>query len=494
MVLILGADDSRRSCRTVVSRCARVRLGPVAATTSPSCSSSAAWPTPRRGRAGPPRRRPPGRRPGPGRAAGAMLVQARAGAPLLDLLRPDRRAAAGGAARAARRRRDASPRSSRARTADALADDGAAAAARSSADRPTAKVRPAERPRRPPAPARCARVWRDVARDLAVAARGGSELRPSHELLEDSAAAGGASIRRGRRVPRRLDGQPRARRVRQPGAGGRRVAARVAASGGRLTVRGMTERLESRAPRATVRGHVQGVGFRWFVAPRGAALGLSGWVRERAGRHGACRGRGRRAGARRAARGPPRTVPPGARERVDVIRGPAAATCRLHHPLWRSSRRLSPARRARRYRGDMALTTDEKAAALAGVPLFAGISASRWSASPRWPASRIRAPASSSSARARSARACTSSSTARSRRPARRRRAGPPRAGEFFGELSVIDQQPRNASVQAAEPTTCLALASWDLLASSRATRSCRCNLIEGLVARVRSAGEQHRH
>ncbi len=35
--------------------------------------------------------------------------------------------------------------------------------------------------------------------------------------------------------------------------------------------------------------------------------------------------------------------------------------------------------------------------------------------------------------------------------------------GEFFGELSVIDQQPRVANVVAIEPTRCLALASWDL-------------------------------
>lgn len=29
---------------------------------------------------------------------------------------------------------------------------------------------------------------------------------------------------------------------------------------------------------ATVRGHVQGVGFRWFVQREGARLGLDGWV------------------------------------------------------------------------------------------------------------------------------------------------------------------------------------------------------------------------
>lgn len=66
--------------------------------------------------------------------------------------------------------------------------------------------------------------------------------------------------------------------------------------------------------------------------------------------------------------------------------------------------------------------------------------------------------------------------------------------GEFFGELSVIDQQPRNASVQAAEPTQVLALASWDLLGLLETDPQLALNMIKSLVVRVRSAGEQHRH
>ena len=37
--------------------------------------------------------------------------------------------------------------------------------------------------------------------------------------------------------------------------------------------------------------------------------------------------------------------------------------------------------------------------------------------------------------------------------------------GDFVGELTVIDQQPRNATAYAVGLTTCLALASWDLIA-----------------------------
>lgn len=70
-------------------------------------------------------------------------------------------------------------------------------------------------------------------------------------------------------------------------------------------------------------------------------------------------------------------------------------------------------------------------------------------------------------------------------------RLGP---NDFFGELSVIDQMPRNASVQAIEPTRCLALASWDLLDLLESDAKLSLNLIRGLAARVRGQGELHHH
>jgi CRP/FNR family transcriptional regulator, cyclic AMP receptor protein len=35
--------------------------------------------------------------------------------------------------------------------------------------------------------------------------------------------------------------------------------------------------------------------------------------------------------------------------------------------------------------------------------------------------------------------------------------------GDSFGELAILDQSPRSATVQSTEPTVCLALASWEV-------------------------------
>jgi CRP-like cAMP-binding protein len=66
--------------------------------------------------------------------------------------------------------------------------------------------------------------------------------------------------------------------------------------------------------------------------------------------------------------------------------------------------------------------------------------------------------------------------------------------GDFFGELAVIDQMPRSASVQAVESTSCLALASWDLLDLLENDPKLCLNLIRGLAARIRELGVHHRH
>jgi CRP/FNR family transcriptional regulator, cyclic AMP receptor protein len=67
-------------------------------------------------------------------------------------------------------------------------------------------------------------------------------------------------------------------------------------------------------------------------------------------------------------------------------------------------------------------------------------------------------------------------------------RLGP---GDFVGELSVIDQQPRTATALAEGPTVCLALASWDLMALVGRDRELTVNLLRGLAGRLRRADEQ---
>ena len=70
-------------------------------------------------------------------------------------------------------------------------------------------------------------------------------------------------------------------------------------------------------------------------------------------------------------------------------------------------------------------------------------------------------------------------------------RLGP---GDFFGELSVIDQQPRTASALAEGETVCLALASWDLMALLERDPSLALNMLRELARRLRDADAQLRH
>ena len=66
--------------------------------------------------------------------------------------------------------------------------------------------------------------------------------------------------------------------------------------------------------------------------------------------------------------------------------------------------------------------------------------------------------------------------------------------GQFFGELSVLDGRPRNAQVIAAEPTVCLALASWDFEAVINEQPSVALAVLRGLAGRLRDATEGLHH
>jgi CRP-like cAMP-binding protein len=66
--------------------------------------------------------------------------------------------------------------------------------------------------------------------------------------------------------------------------------------------------------------------------------------------------------------------------------------------------------------------------------------------------------------------------------------------GDFFGELSVIDQRPRTATARAIGSTVCLALASWDLMSVLEREPQLAKNLLVELASRLRGADEQLRH
>ena len=70
-------------------------------------------------------------------------------------------------------------------------------------------------------------------------------------------------------------------------------------------------------------------------------------------------------------------------------------------------------------------------------------------------------------------------------------RLGP---GEFFGELSVLDRMPRNATVSAEVSTTCLALAAWDFEKILLEQPALTLSILRGVAARLREVTESSRH
>ena len=111
----------------------------------------------------------------------------------------------------------------------------------------------------------------------------------------------------------------------------------------------------------------------------------------------------------------------------------------------------------------MTLTHDRRAELLGACPLFDGIDAGR--ARRASPTGRSRSTSRPTTSIARQGEIGTGffvvirAASRVVRDGDDRPRLGP---GEFFGELSVLDGVPRDATVTAEVPTSCLALASWD--------------------------------
>jgi CRP-like cAMP-binding protein len=63
--------------------------------------------------------------------------------------------------------------------------------------------------------------------------------------------------------------------------------------------------------------------------------------------------------------------------------------------------------------------------------------------------------------------------------------------GDFFGEMSLLDQAPRSATIRALEPTECLMLSSWDFKALLERHPSIAVKLLEVLSRRLRAADDR---
>jgi CRP-like cAMP-binding protein len=66
--------------------------------------------------------------------------------------------------------------------------------------------------------------------------------------------------------------------------------------------------------------------------------------------------------------------------------------------------------------------------------------------------------------------------------------------GEFFGELSLLDGEPRTAAVLSETPTTCLAIPSWKFDTLLETQPRIAIAVLRGVARRLRTVTEEHRH
>jgi CRP/FNR family transcriptional regulator/CRP/FNR family cyclic AMP-dependent transcriptional regulator len=58
--------------------------------------------------------------------------------------------------------------------------------------------------------------------------------------------------------------------------------------------------------------------------------------------------------------------------------------------------------------------------------------------------------------------------------------------GDFFGEMTLLDNQPRSADVVASTPTTCYVLTGWAFVGLLRSKPDIGINMIKELISRLR--------
>jgi CRP/FNR family cyclic AMP-dependent transcriptional regulator len=65
------------------------------------------------------------------------------------------------------------------------------------------------------------------------------------------------------------------------------------------------------------------------------------------------------------------------------------------------------------------------------------------------------------------------------------------KAGSFFGEMALFDNQVRSASIRAAEPTECLILTKWDFNAEMEQNGRIATAMLAVLARRIRHMTEE---
>jgi len=62
--------------------------------------------------------------------------------------------------------------------------------------------------------------------------------------------------------------------------------------------------------------------------------------------------------------------------------------------------------------------------------------------------------------------------------------------GNFFGEMSLLDSNPRSSDVVAVAPTTCLLLSSWEFQGFVESNGEVAMNLLRTLIHRLRESNK----
>ena len=65
------------------------------------------------------------------------------------------------------------------------------------------------------------------------------------------------------------------------------------------------------------------------------------------------------------------------------------------------------------------------------------------------------------------------------------------KSGNFFGEMTVFDDNPRSADIVAVESTTCFGIASWSFFPLLRTNPDISIGIIKELVKRLRELGDK---